>query len=294
MTHSTARRSALRGLSLAALTLSSLAAFSAHADTPAVLRVSAIPDEAPTELQRKFKPLGEYLSQATGMQVVFTPVTDYAAVVESLATKKLDLAWLGGFTYVQAKIRTNGTAIPIVQRAEDAVFTSQFVTADPAIKSLADLKGKTFAFGAPSSTSGSLMPRFFLQQAGINPEKDFKTVAYSGAHDATVAFVAAGKADAGVLNTSVWDKLVESKKVDTSKVHVFATTPTYFDYNWTVRGNLDPAIVKKLKDAFLALDPSKPEHKAIMGLQRASKFIPTESKNYDGIEAAAKSAGLLK
>ena len=296
MNTSIARRAALRGLAVAALASGSLASIAplAHADTPPVLRVSAIPDEAPTELQRKFKPLGEYLSQATGMKVVFTPVSDYAAVVESLATNKLEMAWLGGFTYVQAKIRTHGTAIPIVQRAEDAVFTSQFVTADPAIKSLADLKGKTFAFGAPSSTSGSLMPRFFLQQAGLNPEKDFKTVAYSGAHDATVAFVAAGKADAGVLNTSVWDKLVESKKVDTSKVHVFATTPTYFDYNWTVRGNLDPAIVKKLKDAFLALDPSKPEHKAIMDLQRASKFIPTESKNYDGIEAAAKSAGLLK
>ncbi|MDH1336290.1 putative selenate ABC transporter substrate-binding protein [Comamonas thiooxydans] len=293
MTHSFARRQALRGLAVAALASSSLLS-AAHADTPAVLRVSAIPDEAPTELQRKFKPLGEYLSQATGMKVVFTPVSDYAAVVESLATKKLDLAWLGGFTYVQAKIRTNGTTIPIVQRAEDAVFTSKFITADPAIKTLADLKGKTFAFGAPSSTSGSLMPRFFLQQDGLNPEKDFKTVAYSGAHDATVAFVAAGKAEAGVLNTSVWDKLVESKKVDTSKVRVFATTPTYFDYNWTVRGDLDPAIVKKLTAAFLALDPSKPEHKAIMDLQRASKFIATDSKNYDGIEAAAKSAGLLK
>ncbi|TDS74347.1 putative selenate ABC transporter substrate-binding protein [Comamonas sp. JUb58] len=294
MTHSTARRSALRGLSLAALTLASLATFNAHADTPAVLRVSAIPDEAPTELQRKFKPLGEYLSQATGMKVVFTPVSDYAAVVESLATKKLDLAWLGGFTYVQAKIRTNGTAIPIVQRAEDAVFTSKFITADPSIQTLADLKGKTFAFGAPSSTSGSLMPRYFLLQDGLNPEKDFKTVAYSGAHDATVAFVAAGKAEAGVLNTSVWDKLVETKKVDTSKVRVFATTPTYFDYNWTVRGDLDPAVIKKLTDAFLALDPSKPEHKAIMDLQRASKFIPTKPENYAGTEAAAKSAGLLK
>ncbi|WP_294258323.1 putative selenate ABC transporter substrate-binding protein [uncultured Comamonas sp.] len=293
MKHSFARRQALRGLAVAALASSSLLS-AAHADTPAVLRVSAIPDEAPTELQRKFKPLGEYLSQATGMKVVFTPVSDYAAVVESLATRKLDLAWLGGFTYVQAKIRTNGTAIPIVQRAEDAVFTSKFITADPAIKTLADLKGKTFAFGAPSSTSGSLMPRFFLQQDGLNPEKDFKTVAYSGAHDATVAFVAAGKAEAGVLNTSVWDKLVESKKVDTSKVRVFATTPTYFDYNWTVRGDLDPAIVRKLTAAFLALDPSKPEHKAIMDLQRASKFIATDSKNYDGIEAAAKSAGLLK
>lgn len=120
------------------------------------------------------------------MKVVFTPVSDYAAVVESLATKKIDLAWLGGFTYVQAKIRTNGTAIPIVQRAEDAVFTSKFITADPNIKALADLKGKTFAFGAPSSTSGSLMPRYFLQQAGLNPEKDFRNVAFSGAQDATV------------------------------------------------------------------------------------------------------------
>jgi phosphonate transport system substrate-binding protein len=230
-----------------------------------VLRVSAIPDEAPTELQRKFAPLGKYLEAQTGMKVVFTPVSDYAAVVESLATKKIDLAWLGGFTFVQAKIRTNGTAIPIAQREEDAKFTSKFITADPAIKGLADLKGKTFAFGAPSSTSGSLMPRFFLQQAGLNPEKDFKNVAFSGAHDATVAFVAAGKAEAGVLNASVWDKLVEQKKVDTDKVRVFATTPPYFDYNWTVRGDLDPVLVKKLTDAFLKLDPANPEHKEILG-----------------------------
>ena len=195
---------------------------------------------------------------------------------------------------MQAKIRTNGTANPIVQRAEDAVFTSRFITADPNIKSLEDLKGKTFAFGAPSSTSGSLMPRYFLQQAGLQPEKDFKNVAFSGAHDATVAFVAAGKADAGVLNTSVWDKLVESKKVDPAKVRVFASTPEYFDYNWTVRGDLDPAITKKLTEAFLKLDPANPEHKAIMDLQRASKFIPTKPENYTGIEEAAKSAGLLK
>ncbi|KZK27945.1 MULTISPECIES: putative selenate ABC transporter substrate-binding protein [Delftia] len=294
MNHIPARRSALRQAAACVLAASSLSSLPALAAEPAVLRVSAIPDEAPTELQRKFEPLGKYLSAQTGMKVVFTPVTDYAAVVESLATRKLDLAWLGGFTFVQAKIRTNGTAIPIVQREEDAKFTSKFITANPAIKTLADLKGKSFAFGAPSSTSGSLMPRFFLQQDGINPEKDFKTVAFSGAHDATVAFVAAGKAEAGVLNASVWDKLVETKKVDTSKVRVFATTPPYFDYNWTVRGDLDPALVKKLTDAFLALDPAKPEHKAILELQRAARFVPTQASNYEGIEAAAKSAGLLK
>jgi phosphonate transport system substrate-binding protein len=259
-----------------------------------VLKVSAIPDEAPTELQRKFAPLGKYLEKETGMKVEFIPVTDYAAVVEALASRRLDMAWLGGFTFVQTKLRTNGTAIPIVQRQEDAVFTSRFITSQPDIKSLSDLKGKTFAFGSPSSTSGHLMPRYYLLQAGIDPERDFKRIAFSGAHDATAAFVESGRVDAGVLNSSVWDKLVEEKKVDTAKVRVFATTPPYFDYNWTVRGDLDPALIKKLTNAFLALDASKPEQKEILALQRATKFIPTKAENYAGIESAARSAGLLK
>jgi phosphonate transport system substrate-binding protein len=286
------RRLALGSL-LSLLAASALSLSPAQANE-SVLRVSAIPDEAPTELARKFAPLGKYLEKEIGMKVSFVPVSDYAAVVESLATKRLDLVWLGGFTFVQAKIRTQGTAIPLVQREEDAKFTAKFITADDKIKSLADLKGKTFAFGAPSSTSGHLMPRYYLQQAGINADKDFKTIAFSGAHDATVAFVAAGKADAGVLNTSVWDKLVEQKKVDPAKVHVFASTPPFFDYNWTVRGDLDPALVKKLSAAFLKLDAKNPEHAEILNLQRASKFIPAKKENYDGIEQAAKAAGLLK
>lgn len=270
-------------------------AFTQGAAAQGVLRVSAIPDEAPTELQRKFKPLGDYLAQETGMKVEFTPVTDYAAVVESLATDKLDLAWLGGFTFVQAKLRTNGSAIPIVQRAEDEKFTSRFIVpVGSSAKSLVDLKGKTFVFGSPASTSGHLMPRFFLLQAGINPDKDFKNIAFSGAHDATVAYVASGRAEAGVLNASVWDKLMEAKNSNALKVRVLATTPPYYDYNWTVRGNLDPALVKKLTAAFLKLDPGNPAHKTILELQRASKFIPTKASNYDGIENAAKSAGLIK
>ncbi|TMH05673.1 MAG: putative selenate ABC transporter substrate-binding protein, partial [Betaproteobacteria bacterium] len=212
-----------------------------------------------------------------------------------LATNKIDLAWLGGFTFVQAKLRTNGGAVPIVQRIEDEKFTSKFIVpADSPVKSLAELKGRTFAFGSPSSTSGHLMPRFYLLRAGIDPDKDFKAVAFSGAHDATVAFVASGRAEGGVLNASVWDKLVESGNPNAAKVRVLSTTPPYYDYNWTVRPGLDAALTKKLTDAFLELDPGNPEHKELMALQRASKFIPTKASNYDGIEAAAKSAGLIK
>ncbi|WP_288377039.1 putative selenate ABC transporter substrate-binding protein [uncultured Pseudomonas sp.] len=281
-----------RPLALAAgLLLSCCAVIAQAADT---LRVSAIPDEAPTELLRKFKPLGEYLEQQLGMKVQFVPVADYPAVVESLASNRLDLAWLGGFTFVQVHLK-DPTATPLVQREQDAQFTSKFITANPDVKSLADLKGKTFAFGSISSTSGSLMPRYFmLKQDNIKPEDYFSRVAYSGAHDATVAWVQAGKVDAGVLNASVWQKLVDAGKVDTSKVKVFATTPTYYDYNWTVRGNMDPALKDKIKQAFLALDPAKPEHKAILDLQAASRFIETKPENYAGTEQAAREAGLLK
>ena len=279
---------------LALLASAGLAPLAAHAQT-ATLRVSAIPDEAPTELQRKFKPLGDYLHKETGLEVQFTPVTDYAAVVEGMANNKIDMAWLGGFTFVQARLRTNGGVVPIAQRAEDEKFTSKFIVpTDSSAKTLADLKGKNFAFGSPSSTSGHLMPRYFLKREGIDADKDFKAVAFSGAHDATVAFVASGRADAGVLNASVMDKLIESGNPNAAMVRVLAVTPPYYDYNWTVRPGLDAALTAKLTQAFLKLDPAIPEHKEIMALQRASKFIPTKASNYDSIESAARSAGLIK
>jgi phosphonate transport system substrate-binding protein len=268
--------------------------FSVSVQAQGILRISAIPDENPTELQRKFSKVAAHLEKEVGMKVEYTAVTDYAAVVEGLAAKKIDLAWLGGFTFVQARIRT-GNAIPIAQRAEDDKFTSKFIANSASkINGLADLKGKNFTFGSVSSTSGHLMPRFFLLENKINPEKDFKRIAFSGAHDATALQVESGKVEAGVLNASVWDKLVTEKKVDTSKVKVIWTTPPYYDYNWTVRGDLDPGLVKKLTDAFLRLDPGNPAHKELLDLQRASKFIATKPDNYKGIEAAARSAGLLK
>jgi len=277
---------------LGALALGTLLSLSAHAQQ--VLRVSAIPDEAPTELQRKFKPLGEYLSKKTGLKVEFTPVTDYAASVEGLVNNKLDMVWFGGFTFVQAKERSKGQVVPLVQRVEDEKFRSVFITTSPAITKLADLKGKTLSFGSESSTSGHLMPRSFLLGAKIDPDSDLKRIAFSGAHDATVAAVSGGKVDAGALNISVWEKLVGEKKVDTSKVRVFYTTPAYYDYNWTVRADMPADLKKKITDAFLALDDSTPEGKEILALQRATKFIPAKVENYVAIEAAAKNAGLLK
>jgi phosphonate transport system substrate-binding protein len=198
----------LLGTAILGVALSLASALSQAAET---LRVSAIPDEAPTELLHKFEPLDAYLEQQLGMKVQFIPVSDYAAVVEAIAAGRLDMAWLGGFTFGQTHLKT-GNAIPLAQRAEDEKFTSKFISAAPTVKSVKDLKGKAFAFGSVSSTSGSLMPRYFMLQDGINPEDFFSRIAYSGAHDATVAWVQAGKAAGGVLNASVWDKFWQPGK----------------------------------------------------------------------------------
>jgi phosphonate transport system substrate-binding protein len=279
--------------SLVLITASATLAVAAHAQQ--VLRVTAIPDEAPTELARKFAPLGAYLEAKLGVKVEWTPVTDYAAAVEALVNKKVDLAWFGGFTFVQASVRSEGKVIPLVQREEDEKFRSVFITdANSGINKLEDLKGKTLSFGSASSTSGHLMPRSFLLAAKINPDVDLKRISFSGAHDATIAAVASGKVDAGALNISVWDKFVADKKVDPAVVKVFYTTPPYYDYNWTVHADMPADLRNKLQQAFLALDASTPQGKEILGLQRATRFIPTKAENYSGIRAAAENAGLLK
>jgi phosphonate transport system substrate-binding protein len=279
---------------LAATALTAVTALAVVAHAQAVFKMTAIPDESPTELARKAAPLVKYLEQQLGMKVEFTPVSDYAAAVEALVNKQVDLAWYGGFTFVQANIRSGGKVIPLVQREEDEKFRSVFITSEPDIKTLADLKGKTVSFGSQSSTSGHLMPRSVLLQANIDPDKDFKRVAYSGAHDATIAAVAAGKVDAGALNISVWDKFVADKKVDTSKVKVIFTTQPYFDYNWTVHADMPVAMREKLTKAFLSLNAATPEGKEVLDLQRATRFVPTKAENYKGIEAAGRNAGSIK
>jgi len=269
-------------------------AFTGMAQAQNMFRVTTIPEEAATEQVRKFTPLASYLEKALGVKVEFTPVSDYPAAVETLVNKKVDLVWFGGFTFVQANLRSGGKVVPLAQREEDTKFQSVFIAkTDSGIKSLADMKGKQISFGSQSSTSGHLMPRSFLLQANINPEKDFRRIAYSGAHDATIASVVSGKVDAAALDITVWKKFVSENKVDTQAVNVFFTTPGYFNYNWSVHADMPAAMQAKVKAALLALDPANPEHAEILRLNRASRYIATTPDNYKGLEAAARSAGLL-
>jgi phosphonate transport system substrate-binding protein len=284
------RRRVIQSLSL--LSLATVLSTSANAQQ--VLRVSTIPEEAATEQVRKFTPLASYLSRTLGMKVEFTPVSDYPAAVESLVNKKVDLVWFGGFTHVQAQIRSGGKIVPIAQREEDTKFQSVFITKTTSgIKTLQDLKGRQISFGSQSSTSGHLMPRHFLLQAQINPEKDFRRIAYSGAHDATIASVVSGKVDAAALDITVWRKFVNEKRVDTAAVNVFYTTPPFFNYNWSMHVDAPAELRERVKKALLDLDPANPEAAEILRLNRATRYIPTTPENYKGLESAGRSAGLI-
>jgi phosphonate transport system substrate-binding protein len=267
----------------------------ASASAQDVLRVSTIPEEAASEQIRKFTPLVKYLERRLGMKVVFRAVSDYPAAVEALVNKQIELAWLGGLTFVQADIRSGGKVIPILQREEDTRFQSVFISkTGSGITQLSHLKGKTLTFGSPSSTSGHLMPRSYLLEAGIDPEKDLAKLAYSGAHDASIAAVVSGRVDAAAVDMTVWRKFVESKRVDITQVNVFYETPSFYNYNWTIHVDMPAELRAKIERAFLELSTDTPEGKEILGLARATRFIPTKAENYKGMEKAARNAGLIK
>ena len=259
------------------------------------LIISSIPDESVTELHKKFLPLTEYLESKTKRKVDFFSVTNYSSVVEALSQGKVDMAWLGGLTYIQAKIRSNENVEPVIQRVKDSMFTSVFIThVDNEIEVLEDLKNKSFSFGSPSSTSGHLMPRLFLEKQNINPEKYFGKIGYSGAHDATIFSVLSKKVSAGALNFLVWEKFTRENPNKAKKLKVFFITSKYYDYNWTIRKDLSNEIKETLINSFLELDYNNPDHKKILDLQRAKKYIKTNDNNYTDIFIAGKKTGLIK
>lgn len=224
------------------------------------------------------------------------PVTDYAAVVTAFRRGEIDLVWFGGLTGVQARAKVAG-AEAIAQRPQDEKFQSVFIKQAglESVKEITDVKGKALAFGSESSTSGHLMPRFFLTQAGIEPNKDLDGApVYSGSHDKTYGLVEAGSVQIGAVNKQYWDKMVKEGKVDAAKVSLFYTTPEYYDYNWTINlvdEKFGKGTKEKVKAALLKADANSSE---VMKLLSAEKFIPTQNDNYQSIEKVAKELGLIK
>ena len=265
--------------------------------------IGAIPDQDPEILQRRFELLASYLSAQLDVPVEYKAVTDYAASVTAFRVGDLDMVWFGGLTGVQARLQVEG-AQALVQREIDENFHSVFIATKASgiepfegIAGLEQIKDRTFTFGSDSSTSGRLMPQYFLNQAGVTLD-DFKgEPGFSGAHDATIELIEAGSFEVGALNENVWNSRVEAGEVDLDKVQVIWRTPSYHDYHWVVRPDLAERygedFSEKVAQAFINLDPGVTEHKEILDLFSAEKFIVTSNDNYAQIEAVGREIGKI-
>jgi phosphonate transport system substrate-binding protein len=270
-----------------------------------LLRISAIPDQNPEKLNRLYGLVAEELSRQLKVPVKYVPVTDYTAAVSAFRTGDLDLVWFGGLTGVQARLQKPGARV-LAQRDIDAAFHSVFIANTAAglkpvrsVKDLTQLKGKRFTFGSESSTSGRLMPQYYLGQAGVQL-KDFAGGApgFSGSHDATIALVQSGAYQAGAVNEQVWKSSLRSGKADRRKVAVIWRTPGYPDYHWIAQPDLDQRFGKgfttKLQKAFVTLRRSNPQQAQILELFGAQQFVPAPASQYGAIEKVGRQIGKIR
>ena len=265
--------------------------------------IGAIPDQDPDLLQRRFGLLSEYLNEELGVPVEYIPVTDYAASVTAFRVGDLDMVWFGGLTGVQARLQVDD-AQAILQRDGDDQFHSVFIAnADSGLEPIDDvsdlsqLEGHRFTFGSESSTSGRLMPQYYLGQAGVELSEFKGEAGFSGSHNTTIELVEAGSYEAGSLNEQVWLSSVESGDVDLERVQVIWRTPAFYDYHWVIRPDVveryGDDFITRVSQAFTQLDIDNPDHKEILDLFSAQAFIVTEDGNYLQIESVGQEIGLI-
>jgi phosphonate transport system substrate-binding protein len=263
-----------------------------------VFTFTAIPDEDTARLQQRFGKVAEYLSDKLGIEVNYIPVKSYSASVAAFKNNDVQLAWFGGLSGVQARIDVPG-ATAIAQGEEDPEFISYFIAHSstgltPSKEFPRGIVGKTFTFGSKGSTSGRLMPEYFIRTAlGKSPREVFKRVGYSGDHSKTLALVQSGSYEVGALNYKVWENEVKAGTVDESKVQIIWQTPAYPHYNWTIRGDVDQTwgegFADKVQQALL--DMKDPE--LLASFPRKS-FIKADNSMYQPILDTAREIGILQ
>ncbi|MCV2490823.1 putative selenate ABC transporter substrate-binding protein [Geodermatophilus sp. YIM 151500] len=268
------------------------------------LTISAIPDQDPELLNRLYGSVADGFAGAADLEVEYRPVTDYTAVVRAFQRGDVYLAWMGGLTGVQARALVEG-ATAIAQRDIDADFRSLFIANRSAglepfedVAGLTALAGKTLTFGSETSTSGRLMPTYFMEQAGLSVDELAGPPGFSGSHDATIEAVASGAFEVGAVNEQVWAATEEAGEVDVSDVVVLFRTPGYADYHWLARPDVDEVFgagtTQRLQDYLLGLDVGDPEDAEVLELFGAESFVEARDSAYDELEEVARAQGLLE
>jgi phosphonate transport system substrate-binding protein len=286
-------------ISITLVALAVIGACSTDDEQQQTLLIGGIPDQDVSRLEERFGSVAEYLSDELGIDVRYVPVTDYSSLVMAFKNGDLMLGWFGGLTGVQARSFSPRSEM-LVQRPRDKTFTSVFIAhSSVTANSLQDIKGTRFTFGSTNSTSGHLMPRSFLLEANIDPEKDFGGVPnFSGSHDLTWKLVESGSFETGVLNSAVWNRAVSEGSVDPSRVRVVFETASFVDYHWLANPDIDEiwgeGTTRRIADAFLGLTNDDELGRTILDLFETESFVSADSSDYSDIEEVARSLNMLQ
>lgn len=257
------------------------------------IRIAVLPDQSRATLLSQYSPLVDYLESATSLEFELAIPLDYADLLDQFDAGHVDLAWFGGLTFVQAE--QNSQAEPLVFRDVDLEFTSCYLaSAADTRMNISEFKGANFSFGPSLSTSGHLMPRYFMTNDGLDPDQFFASLRHSAGHDQTAALVADSTVDLGVANCVIVQTLFENGLLSDKDVRIVETTPPYSDYVWGTRATLDERVKISILDAFLSLDGTNPEHRALLHLHGANVYLPAGSDDFKLIRLAAIRAGLLR
>jgi phosphonate transport system substrate-binding protein len=259
---------------------------------------TAIPDQDSSRLHQRFAAVADYLAEQLGRDVRYVPVKSYAASVAAFANDDVQLAWFGALTGIQARQAVPGSQA-LAQGAEDTAFRTYVIAhqdtgLEPTVEFPAAIAGRSFTFGSKASTSGRLMPEYWIRQHfAEDPAQVFRRLGYSGDHSTTIALVAAGSYEVGAVNYAVWERMKAEDPTVLSTVRVLWQTPPYPDYHWTIRGDVDArygaGFSARVQAALLALDDPD-----LLARFPRSAFVPATNADYQVIEQVALDVGLLR
>lgn len=259
---------------------------------PEPIRIAVLPDQSKDRLLSQYAPLLNYLERETSLEFDLTIPRDYSDMLDQFDAGLIDLAWFGGLTFTQAAERSQ--AVPLAFRDVDLQFTSCYVANASDTRTMIDeFKDEPFGFGPRLSTSGHLMPRYYMAAVDMVPEQFFASIQYSAGHDQTAIWVSNGTVALGVANCVIVRSLLDSGVLSDHNIRIIETTPPYSDYVWAVTPAMDKRIRILVLDALLSLDATIPEHRAILRSQGANAYLPAGISDFQVIRMAAIQAGVL-
>ena len=257
---------------------------------------TAIPDQDETQLQERFNKIALYLSQQLKIDVKYIPVKSYAAAISAFRNNQVQLAWFGALSGIQARKRVPNSEA-IAQGFEDQFFKTYFIAHTSTGLKHAKLfpqgiKNKSFSFGSKGSTSGRLMPEYYIRQNLAGPKNAFTKVGFSGDHSRTIALVMAGSYDVGAVNYKVWEKMLKENRINEDLVSVIWQTPTYPDYQWSIRGDVNKVFGKSMKEKVTNALLNMADPELLNSFPRTS-FIPAQNSDYQNVLDTAQAIGIM-